>query len=72
MLLESYVNSCCVKMLSICYKWFESYFCGGLKELSIKDVHAFVKKNLHKLEKVERVGKNGLELVKMHIFTFGT
>jgi len=43
-----------------------------MKELSIKDVHAFVKFFLHKLEKVERVGKNGLELVKMHIFTFGT
>jgi hypothetical protein len=39
-----------------------------MKELSIKDVHAIVKKLLYKLEKVERVGKNA----KIHVFTFGS
>lgn len=68
MLLKSYVNSCYVKMLSICYKWIEIFFVVEWKSYQSRMCMHLWKELLHKLEKVERVGKNA----KIHIFTFGS
>jgi hypothetical protein len=42
--------------------------CGGIKEVSIKEVQSFILKTISWGKKGQRVDESGLRLVKMHIF----
>jgi hypothetical protein len=66
---QPYAISCYGHAMSKCYQYATNDLkvCGGMKEVSIKEVQSSLQKTIIWTKKMGRADTNGLKLVEMHL-----